>query len=57
MLQDVELKSHARTLLESFIASKFSISSIETKPSTSSPSAPFTTSSLQQTASNNWVFL
>ncbi len=56
MLQDVELKSHARTLLESFIASKFSISSIETKPSTSSPSAPFTTSSLQQTASNRLGF-
>ena len=56
MLQDVELKSHARALLESFIASKFSISSIETKPSTSSPSAPFTTSSLQQTASNRLGF-
>ena len=56
MLQDVDLKSHARTLLESFIVSKFSISSIETKPSNSSPSAPFTTSSLQQTASNRLGF-
>ena len=56
MLQDIELKSHARELLESFMVSQFSISSIETKPSTSSPSAPFTTSSLQQSASNRLGF-
>ena len=47
---------NSRTLLESLINSSFSVNSIETKPSKSSPSAPFTTSSLQQVASNRLGF-
>lgn len=56
MLNNIELKNTAHELLDSFINSVFTISSIETKPSFSSPSAPFTTSSLQQTASNKLGF-
>ena len=47
---------NSRILLESLINSSFSVDSIETKPSKSSPSAPFTTSSLQQVASNRLGF-
>ena len=47
---------NSRVLLESLINTSFSVSSIETKPSKSSPSAPFTTSSLQQVASNRLGF-
>ena len=47
---------NSRILLESLVNSSFSVSSIETKPSKSSPSAPFTTSSLQQVASNRLGF-
>ena len=47
---------NSRALLESLINSSFSVNSIETKPSKSSPSAPFTTSSLQQVASNRLGF-
>ena len=56
MLQDVESKGQAYALLESFVKSQFSVLSIEKKPSASAPSAPFTTSSLQQTASNRLGF-
>ena len=56
MLGDVDSKKSAYSLLTSLIDVKFKIQSIETKPSTSSPSAPFTTSSLQQAASNKLGF-
>ena len=41
-----------RTILEAFAKSDFSVIDIEKKPATRSPSAPFTTSTLQQEASN-----
>ena len=41
---------HAREFLSSCIGSEFTIGAIDTKPSTRNPSAPFTTSSLQQEA-------
>ena len=56
MLKGAQSKRQAQDLLTSFIESEFKVSSIETKPSNSSPSAPFTTSSLQQTASNRLGF-
>ena len=52
----VDVKSSALDLMSSFIDSTFQVTSIETKPSISSPSAPFTTSSLQQVASNKLGF-
>ena len=56
MLGVVGSKQSTYNLLLSLIDVKFKIKSIETKPSTSSPSAPFTTSSLQQVASNRLGF-
>ena len=53
---NIELKEDARSLLMSFIDAEFKTGLIETKPSKSSPSAPFTTSSLQQAASNRLGF-
>ncbi|MDB5165457.1 MAG: topA [Candidatus Saccharibacteria bacterium] len=41
-----------RTILEEFAKSSFSVASIEKKPGTRNPSAPFTTSTLQQEASS-----
>ena len=41
-----------RTILEAFIASDFHVADIAKKPGTRSPSAPFTTSTLQQEASS-----
>lgn len=41
-----------RTVLETYAASDFSVAAIEKKPGTRSPSAPFTTSTLQQEASS-----
>jgi len=45
-----------RTILEAFAASSFSVASIEKKPGTRNPSAPFTTSTLQQEASSKLGF-
>ncbi len=42
----------ARKALETFIGSSFTIEAVEKKPGTRSPGAPFTTSTLQQEASN-----
>lgn len=41
-----------RSVLEAFAASKFNVSDIAKKPGNRSPGAPFTTSTLQQEASN-----
>lgn len=46
----------ARTFLESCKGAAFSISDLETKPGKKSPSAPFTTSTLQQEASRKLGF-
>jgi DNA topoisomerase-1 len=57
-----ELKSNfktieeARAFLEKCRTAKFSISGLETKPAKKSPSAPFTTSTLQQEASRKLGF-
>lgn len=67
MLQDgttlpaVSPKKHqsleaVRVILETFAKSSFSIAEVETKPGTRSPSAPFTTSTLQQEASSKFGF-
>lgn len=56
LIDKFDKKSEARDLLESFIGSDFIVDFIETKPSKSSPSPPFTTSSLQQGASNRLGF-
>ncbi len=46
----------AQKFLESCIGAQFSISNLETKPGKKSPSAPFTTSTLQQEASRKLGF-
>lgn len=57
-----ELKSNfktieeARAFLEKCRSAKFSVSGLETKPAKKSPSAPFTTSTLQQEASRKLGF-
>jgi DNA topoisomerase-1 len=56
MIGGVKTKKDAIALLESFKGSNFSVDSVEQKPSKSSSSAPFTTSSLQQVASNRLGF-
>lgn len=45
-----------RRILEEFAKSSFSVASIEKKPGTRNPSAPFTTSTLQQEASSKLGF-
>lgn len=45
-----------RTILEDFAKSSFSVAGIEKKPGTRNPSAPFTTSTLQQEASSKLGF-
>lgn len=45
-----------RAILESFSKSDFTVANIEKKPGTRNPSAPFTTSTLQQEASNKLGF-
>ena len=45
-----------RSVLEAFARSSFSIANIEKKPGTRNPSAPFTTSTLQQEASSKLGF-
>ncbi len=54
-------KKHAsiddvRTILEQFAKSNFTIADIDKKPGTRNPSAPFTTSTIQQEASNKLGF-
>jgi DNA topoisomerase I len=44
--------SQVKEILEAFAKSTFSVSAIDMKPGTRNPSAPFTTSTLQQEASN-----
>ncbi len=46
----------AQNLLESLVGKDYSVSAIEQKPATKSPSAPFTTSTLQQAASTRIGF-
>ncbi len=45
-----------RTVLEEFAKSTFKVSAITKKPGTRNPSAPFTTSTLQQEASNRFGY-
>jgi DNA topoisomerase-1 len=45
-----------RTILEDFLKSDFSVADIEKKPGSRNPSAPFTTSTLQQEASSKLGF-
>ena len=56
MLETVITKNDAKLILNSMVESEFTVQSIENKPSQSRPSAPFTTSSLQQSASNKLGF-
>jgi len=56
MVGSVKTKQDAISLLESFKGQSFTVGDIEKKPSKSSSSAPFTTSSLQQVASNRLGF-
>ena len=56
MSTNFESKESTRALLHSLIDTTFKVQSIETKPSRSAPSAPFTTSSLQQVASSRLGF-
>ncbi len=49
-------EAEARTFLEKQIGAKFSVESIEKKPTKKSPAAPFTTSTLQQEASRKIGF-
>ncbi len=49
-------KNIVDNLMHSFMGCSFNVDLIETKPSSSSPSPPFTTSSLQQNASNRLGF-
>ncbi len=44
--------AEVQKILEAFAKSKFTVSAIDQKPGTRNPSAPFTTSTLQQEASN-----
>lgn len=53
---DLQSKEDARKQLENSLASTFKIEAIEKKPGKRNPSAPFTTSSLQQTASSQIGF-
>jgi len=49
-------KDDAKSFVEHCIASNFSVSNLEIKPAKKSPSAPFTTSTLQQEASRKLGF-
>jgi len=49
--EQLKAQTDAQTLLENLRTAAFSISDIQQKPATKSPSAPFTTSTLQQEAS------
>jgi DNA topoisomerase-1 len=52
----LQTQEEIQSLLEKCVDSEFTVSDIETKPSTKSPSAPFTTSTLQQEASRKLGF-
>lgn len=47
----LETKDDARTFLEAVVPAEFTVADVSQKPGTRSPSAPFTTSTLQQEAS------
>ena len=49
--EQLKAQTEAQTLLENLRTASFSISDIQQKPATKTPSAPFTTSTLQQEAS------
>ncbi len=49
--EQLKAQTEAQTLLEDLRTASFSISDIQQKPATKSPSSPFTTSTLQQEAS------
>lgn len=49
-------KAAVRRILEDYLKSQFSVSDITKKPGSRNPSAPFTTSTLQQEASNRLGF-
>ena len=49
--EQLKAQTEAQTLLEDLRTASFSISDIQQKPATKTPSAPFTTSTLQQEAS------
>ncbi|MDB5168109.1 MAG: topA [Candidatus Saccharibacteria bacterium] len=49
-------ESEARAFLESLVGANFSVSNITTSPSTRNPSAPFTTSTMQQDANSRLGF-
>ena len=52
----IESEEEAKNILEKSINSNFSVSSVEKKPFKKTPSAPFTTSTLQQEASRKLGF-
>lgn len=54
--KDIENKTNAEKTLERFIDATFHVANIEKKPGKRSPSAPFTTSTLQQEASKKLSF-
>lgn len=51
-----ESESEARKFLESLLGAKFNISDVSTTPASRNPSAPFTTSTLQQEANSKLGF-
>jgi len=54
--KDISTEKEAKSLVESFVDAKFSISKIEKKAGKKTPVAPFTTSTLQQEASKKMGF-
>ena len=52
----IKSEKEAKEFLESCLGAKYSVNNLEVKPSKSSPSAPFTTSTLQQEASRKLGF-
>lgn len=52
----IATQEEARKFLEECVGAKFDINNLETKPGKKSPSAPFTTSTLQQEASRKLSF-
>ncbi len=49
-------EDQAKSLLESLIDAKFTVANVTTNPATRNPSAPFTTSTLQQEANSRFGF-
>jgi DNA topoisomerase-1 len=54
--QRFETEAEAQTFLESLIGAQFTVSDVTTSPSSRNPSAPFTTSTLQQDANSRLGF-